>query len=216
MHRRIVRTAALAAALMVGLAAVAPNHAGATTFLPLTLENMADVSTAIVEGEVVDTWTELDEHGSVWTRVKVSVSDVWKGHRVARELIVSEHGGSVGHYRTEVPGRAVFSKGEELLLFLHLDSQQRWVPVGKYLGKMTIRRAQGESRHHLMRWHPRAEWTFDHRFLPHPPVDERLYLDDLEARIRAQMAAPWDGHEIPGVDASFLSRVNTHEIRSAQ
>jgi hypothetical protein len=216
MSRRIVRTAMTALALAIATVVVAPNPAGATTFLPLTTENMADVSTMIVEGQVQEVWTELDELGYVWTRARVKVSDVWKGHRVPDEIVISSIGGSVGNYTTHVEGQAVFSVGEDMVVFLHRDANDRLVPLGKFLGKMTVRRANGEERQHVMRWHPRPEWKFDHRFLPHPEPEDRVYLDDFEALVRGHLAKPWTGQEIPGVSAELLQRVNTPEIRSAR
>jgi len=213
MTRHLSR-AVLLLALAAG-AAFAPQ-AHATTFLPLTIENMADVAAVIVEGEVVEVWTELDDNGNIWTRARVQVTDVWKGADVGAEVIIDSIGGTFGARTTHVEGQAVFSVGEPLLAFLHQAADGRLVPLGKFHGKFTLRRAPGDKGLHLRRWHPVNNQPFDHRFIPHLPVERRLYLDDIEAQIRDQLAQPWDGHEIPGVSPELLQRVNTPAARTVR
>jgi len=214
MKRHLARAAFLLLAL-AGSAALAPQ-AHATTFLPLTMENMADVATVIVEGEVVEVWTELDENDRIWTRARVRVTDTWKGAQVGEEIVVDSIGGTHGSRVLHVAGQAVFSEGEPLLAFLHQTEDDRLVPLGKFHGKYTLRRAPGDQRVHLRRWHPVNSQPFDHRFIPHLPAERRMYLDDVEQQIRDHLAQPWDGHEIPGVDPELLKRVNTPAARSVR
>ena len=217
MFRRTIRAMALVLAMSALGLAVSPDTAKATTFLPLSTENMADVSTMIVEGTVVEVWTELDDTtNSVWTRARVSVTETLKGANVGSEIVVSSLGGSVGLFTTHIEGQAVFSEGEHVLMFLHRDGKDRLVPIGKFMGKLTFRRAAGAEREHVMRWHPRPEWKFDHRFLPHPPEDRRVYADDFKAKITDHLAQPWAGEMIPGVSPELLERVNTPENRRAR
>jgi hypothetical protein len=217
MYRRTIRT--MAALLAIGvLSSIVPNSAQATTFLPLSTENMADVATLIVEGEVQEVWTELDERsGNVWTLARVRVTEALKGGvNVESEITVHSLGGSIGQYSTHVEGQAVFSEGEHVLMFLHHDVNDHYVPIGKFLGKLTVRRAAGDSREHVMRWHPRPEWAFDARFLPHPAPEKRVYAEDFKKQITDHLAQPWSGEEIPGVSKELLERVNTVENRRAQ
>jgi hypothetical protein len=207
---------ALAIALALAVSAGAPSTAQATTFVPLTTDNLADVSTAIVEGTVTSVRAELDDKDRVWTIATVEVARRIKGVGVADTIDVWSLGGAIGRYTTHVEGQAVFSEGEHLLVFLHRGESGRYVPVGKFLGKMTFRRAPDASREHLMRWHPRPEWSFDHRFLPHPPAERRIFADDFIQGIQEHLAQPWDGEAIPGVSADLLERVNTPENRSAR
>lgn len=214
MHRRIIQAFGLAVAL--AFAAGAPGTASATTFIPLSTTNLADVSTAIVEGTVSSVHTELDSKDRVWTVATVDVSRRLKGADVADTIEVWSLGGTIGLYSTHIEGQAVFSEGEHLLTFLHQNEGGRYVPVGKFLGKLTFRRAPDADREHIMRWHPRAEWSFDHRFLPHPPAERRVYADDFIREVQEHLAQPWDGQAIPGVSPELLERVNTPENRSAR
>ncbi len=214
MHRRTIQALTLALALAIG--AGMPSPAQATTFVPLTTENLADVSTAIVEGTVTEVRTELDDKDRVWTIATVDVTRRLKGAGVADTIEVWSLGGDIGRYTTHVEGQAVFSEGEHLLTFLHRSESGRYTPVGKFLGKLTFRRAPDADREHLMRWHPRAEWSFDHRFLPHPAADRRVYAEDFIAEVESHLAKPWDGETIPGVSPELLERVNTPANRSAR
>ncbi len=214
MYRRTVQ--ALALALTLAVSAGAPSTAQATTFVPMTTENLADISTAIVEGTVVDVRAELDAVDRVWTVATVDVSRRFKGADVADTIEVWSLGGEIGRYVTHIEGQAVFSEGEHLLAFLHRSDAGRYVPVGKFLGKMTFRRAPDASQEHLMRWHPRAEWKFDHRFLPHPSPERRVFANDFIQKLETHLAQPWDGQQIPGISPELLERVNTPANRSAR
>jgi len=214
MQRRTIQ--ALAIALAIAVSAGAPSTAQATTFVPLSTENLADVSTAIVEGTVTSVRAELDAKDRVWTVATVDVARRVKGADVADTIDVWSLGGSIGLYTTHIEGQAVFSEGEHLLVFLHEGEAGKYVPVGKFLGKLTFRRAPDEAREHLMRWHPRPEWSFDHRFLPHPAPERRVFAEDFIQGVQDHLAAPWDGQAIPGVSSDLLQRVNTPENRSAR
>ncbi len=182
---RILRGGAAAVALLV-TTAVAPPSAEATSFAPLTIEQFTDASTWIVEGEVQRIWTDIDDRGLVWTHSEVALSTVHKGLSVPDSLVVDSLGGRVGDYVTHVPGQAVFSQGESVFLFLDATGDHL-VPVSKFLGKFTLRRATGETRQHAMNWHPSPGEIFDHRFLPHPAPEHRLYADDLRERVQQRL-----------------------------
>jgi hypothetical protein len=214
MTTRFARAAALMLAL-AGSAALAPQ-AHATTFIPLSTENLADVATLIVEGEVLEVYTEIADDNNVWTRARVRVDDVWKGADVPSEIVVSSIGGTYGTRTMVVDGAAVFSEGEPLVAFLHRDHEGRLVPIGKFHGKFTIRRATGDTEPHVRRWHAQRGERFDHRFLPHLPPERRIYLSDMEEQVRTHLAKPWDGHEIPGVSPELLERVNTPAARTVR
>ena len=49
---------------------------------------------------------------------------------------------------------------------------------------------------------------YDARFIPNPPASERLDVSTLQARVRARVAAGWDGKAIPGADPAHLRQIN--------
>jgi hypothetical protein len=211
-HRSLlgfVRTLALAAAL--GFA----GSAHATTFAPLTVEQFTDASTWIVRGQVKELWTTLEDDGTVWTHARLNVTDVLKGERRTSSLVVSSLGGVNGENYTFMPGAAQFSVDEDVFLFLHRQGNGRLVPVSWSHGKYTIRRAPGERAFYARHFETQsAEERFDHRFLPHPPPEQRLYLNDLEDRVRGRLRTGWDGLDIPGMRRQQLEEANLPARRS--
>jgi len=196
--------------------AVGGPNAGATTFAELTVEQFTDASTWIVEGDVTAVWTELDtEREVVWTRARVTVTDTLKGRGVPTEVVVDSLGGAVGDYSVHVPGQAQFSVGEHVLVFLDDldDDGTRMVPVSKFLGKYSLRRAAGDTAQHAMVWHPKKGVAFDHRFLPHPAPEHRLSADDLRSQVRSRVEIGWDGKPIAGLSPERLQRINAAEMR---
>lgn len=212
MSGRILRRGA--AALMLLLAtSMAPEPASATSFANLTLEQFTDASTLIVEGDVARVWTEMDpESGLIWTRAEVKVSTLHKGTVSTDTLVIDSLGGEHDGIVLTVPGQAVFSKGENVFLFLD-KLAERYVPVSKFQGKFTVRRAPGDKQSHAMRWHASSTEDFDHRFLPHPAADQRIYLDDLRETVQRRLDAGWDGKPIPGITGERLELINTLDRR---
>lgn len=213
MTSRLVRNAALAVAGMIALSLAPLDEARATSFAELTLEQFTDASDYIVRGEVQSVWTEVDERGRVWTRARVKVSETLKGPDAPEELIVDSMGGTHGAHFLDVPGQAVFSEHEELFVFLTRMENGRLVPVSKFQGKYTIRRAPDDTRQHVMRFHPREGVRFDARFLPHPPLERREYLDQVVERVQERLDHGWDGQPIPGLTEQRLQTINTPERR---
>jgi sugar lactone lactonase YvrE len=203
---------ALAMAMVLGLAAPI-QPANASYFAQMTVEDMSDAATYIVEGTVTRVWTELSEREIVWTRAEVKLIDQLKGDKLPETIIVDSMGGSHHGYELAVIGQAVFSEGEHLFTFLHQNRAGRLVPVAKFLGKYTVRRAPGERRHHLVTWHPSKSFDFDHRFIPHPAAADRIYFDAFADQIRDHLNTPYDGREIPGISVERLKQLNTPERR---
>ncbi len=215
MPSRFVKNFTFALALGLGSTfLVSPTEATATTFAPLSVEQMTDVSDYVIRGQVVEVWTEIGGNGHIWTRARVTVTDVFKGPDSPAELIIDSMGGTYGGNVTSIEGRAVFSEHEELISFLSLQKNGRLVPVGKFLGKYSIRRAPDTDRSHAMRWHPVGHWEFDARFLPHPRPEDRTYLDDLLTKVSDRVETGWDGQPIPGANTEKLEKVNTPLYRT--
>ncbi len=200
-------------AIAIVMAIEAPVHA--TTLAPLTIEQMTDGATWIVEGTIREVWTEIDaETGRVWTRASLDVTDVLKGPSNPTTLVIDSMGGTSGAVTTTVSARAQYSEGEELFVFLDVVRGGRLVPIAKFMGKYTLRRAPGDTRQHAMTWNGEDAYApYDARFLPHPPPESRFYADDLRARVVGRLAEPWDGAPIPGIDHARLAEINAPERR---
>lgn len=214
MQFRILTSAVFAiclAVISVSIPMGSPT-ASATTIAPLTDVQMTDAATHIVRGEVTEVWTELDSQDLLWTRARLSVSQVLKGPDVD-ELIIDSLGGISADQIATVEGAARFSEGENVLVFLDTISEGRLTPVSMFRGKYTIRRAPGERKSYVRRWHGRLNSNYDARFLPHPPAKKRVYLDDLVDQVQARLDTGWDGKPIPGISNTRLETVNTKAWR---
>ena len=198
-------------AAVLALAVPAFNNAQATTVAKLTIEQFTDASSYILRGTAGESWTSLNDRGLVYTHTRVAVAEVYKGPDVPDEVVVTALGGSFGSIETQVHGRPVFSEGEKVFLFLQETAKGTLVPIAQSTGKFTIRRAPGESRHHVLR--SSGGDTYDHRFLPHPRPEDRVYLDELIERVQARLDIGWDGKEFAGFTSTQLQQRNTIEQR---
>lgn len=189
-------------------------EARATTLAPLTVEQLTDGSTYIVEGKVLEVWTELDDTSAmVWTRARVQVTRTLKGPDEPQELVIESPGGKYGAFDVKVPAHAVFSVDEDVFLFLDESRDGHLRPAGMFLGKYTIRRAPGDTESYARTWNSTANEPFDARFLPHPEKGDRVYLADLEDRVVAELRVGWDGKAIPGASPEHLQTINLPERR---
>ncbi|TNE84661.1 MAG: hypothetical protein EP330_28745 [Deltaproteobacteria bacterium] len=209
----------LAMALAFGTATLAPiQTAEATTIAPLTIEQLTDASTLIVEGKVSRVWTEVDDHQKVWTRALVDVDTLHKGPAdTPEQIVIDTLGGHHWDRVTAVEGQARFSEGEQVLVFLDVVSHgTRLTPAAMFHGKFTIRRAAGDTDKHAMRWIDRPNAAFDAQFLPYPAPEDRIYVDDLRAQISARVTAGWDGEPIPGISEARLRQINEPQNRTTR
>lgn len=200
--------------LVAGTLSVPAQNANATTFAEMSVEQFTDASTYIVKGVVEGTPRTALEEKAVYTYATVRITEVLKGPDTPATVEVRQMGGTFGGATTAMPGQAVFSDGESVFLFLHLTSSGDLVPVSKFMGKYTMRRAPGERRTYVRQWQKsRATKTYDHRFLPHPDLTSRVYLDELEGQVRGRLVTGWDGQPVVGMTLENLERVNLPERR---
>lgn len=211
---RTALRALVALCLLAPPALTSTTVAHATTVAPLTVEQMTDAATYIVEGRVVRVWTEMDAEGKVWTRAEIAVSETFKGPDAPGTLIVDSLGGFYEDRSLLVDGMARFSPEEDVFLFLDaIKGGARLTPISAHRGKFTIKRPPHESRRIAVSYDVNPLTRFDARFLPVPPREEWLYVDELEGVVSSRLVHGWDGREIPGISAEKLRVVNQPERR---
>ena len=216
MFLRTMRNALFGAT--VGLAAVVvPQVANATTLAELSVEQMTDAATYIVRGTVTTVWTELDANGKVWTRAQLDVARTFKGPDSPTQLVIDAPGGIHEGMATVMHASPRFSVGEDMLVFLDpIRGGERLTPVSMFLGKYTVRRAPGDDREAVTRWHGKTLEHYDARFLPHAPAGQRVYLDDIRSRVESRIERGWDGQPIPGISLEKLATINPADGRVAR
>ena len=184
------------------------GEARADTLTELTVEQMTDASDLIVRGTVTQVFTELDERGNVWTRAQVEIQDTLKGDSSTRAVLVDQIGGVHGNKYSVIGLASRFSVGEEAFFFLEHLRSGRTSLVGWYQGKFTVRMDPHAAEEMLVRFTIHQDRPYDHRFIPHPPADKRLYVSDFTDRVLERVDTGWDGRPIPGADPAKLRRIN--------
>lgn len=200
----------LAGTLALAVWAAPAPEAAATTLAPLTVEQMTDAADLIVRGRVVSQWVMTSPANTVITRTLVEVSRVYKGAIQPGEALAVDSPG--GNYFGQIvdPGAAArFSEGEDVLLFLNrIYHGEGLTTVGMFLGKFSIRQNPLDGSEMPVRFTVPYARPFDARFIPHPPADERIRLDELEATVLHRVELGWDGQPIPGISQERLREIN--------
>lgn len=207
MDLRKFRNLTLAALLATGGWVSAPTSAQATDFAEVSFEQMVDASNFIVRGTVQRVWSEKDATGKIWTRAELAITKTFKGN-TSGTLIVDSLGGSHGDDHSGIWGMTRFSPNEDALIFVEQLDNGRFGSFGMFNGKFTIRRAARDTQHHVVKWHGNPAEAFDHRFIPHPKPEHRVYFNDMVDRIEARVAEGWDGKPVPGVSMEKLREIN--------
>ncbi|GMV41724.1 MAG: hypothetical protein AMXMBFR64_34400 [Myxococcales bacterium] len=131
-------TRTLAALLLASFAA----PAGASLTRPLTVEQLAADSDAVVRGRVVEQAVEVEsDSGRVRTLSTVEVDACLRGDDApGARVVVSQLGGTAGAVTVVASGTAPLAVGQEVLLFLRGTGAQRRVPVGMARGVWFVHR----------------------------------------------------------------------------
>lgn len=194
---------------MIALGASAP--ASATTLARLSHEQVVDASDAIVEGTVSRVWSTMDEGGKVWTRAYVTVERSLKGkHAVGETVMVEAAGGTSPTGSVTYVGLTPrYAEGERVLLYLALKRHGTvYGTVGMLMGKYTIKQNPADGSDMVVRFTVPADVAYDARFVPNPPVGERISLASMEVKVAERVKAGWDGEPIPGVSREHLMEIN--------
>jgi len=115
---------------LVGVMLLATGRGAAAVLIHLTVEEMAEKSSAVFLGRCVAVQGELDpgEFGMVTHNV-FEVQEYYKGH-LGRRVVITEPGGEVGGRVTHYPGTPQFQPGDEVVLFVWAGPSGRHQVIG--------------------------------------------------------------------------------------
>ena len=105
------------------------------SFKKMSTVDMVDEADIIVRGTVVETWTEVGEHGRIWTRAQIDIIENYKGAGESASIVVDQLGGEYAGVRMHVDSAAQFSHGEEVVLFLDELQSGKLCPLSMFAGK---------------------------------------------------------------------------------
>jgi hypothetical protein len=124
----------------VAFALLAPLTVFASVVIAMSMEEMTHRSPLVVRGTVhrVDTqWAE--GRTKIWTYSEVVVQETIKG-AVRTSVLVKQPGGVIGSIGERVSGAAVFTPGEDVVLFLEpaVDEANAFVPFAMSAAKVSL------------------------------------------------------------------------------
>lgn len=130
--------------LLPVLLAVAATFVGAATLEQLTLDQMIEQSTAIVQGRVTGLSPML-RNSIIYTCYQVQVTNRWKGPSTSQQTVCVA-GGTANGIRQSFPGAPQLLSGQEYVLFLWAGKSGMNQLIGLSQGVFDIHvNAQGQQ-----------------------------------------------------------------------
>jgi hypothetical protein len=126
--------------------ALLPCAALATIVMHLSLEDMAQRSTAIVRGTVQTSKAVDPGTGPIWTVTTLAVTERLKGPASAT-ITLKQPGGTLNGLTQRVSGTASFTEGEDVLVFLEPSADEKgvFVVLGLASGKVGFEVVNGQK-----------------------------------------------------------------------
>ncbi len=129
----------LAGRVLLMLAALV-GTGGATTVIPMSVEEMTQAASAVVEGTAGESWSAWNpQHTLIYTYTKFQITRSWKGALPA-SVVVKQLGGQADGYMQKVAGVRYFQSGEPCVLFLRgsVAQDNTQVVVGLMQGNFRV------------------------------------------------------------------------------
>ncbi|TVQ98413.1 MAG: hypothetical protein EA398_13265 [Deltaproteobacteria bacterium] len=182
---------------VLALSLVVTAQAHATTMLYANVERLTEISTLVVEGEVVGQRTWQVDEGGIFTEWTLSVSEVLKGD-ASTTVRFRQWGGQIGDVSTYIPGDARFEVGERVMVFLHNDDEGVFWPSALGQSKFVIGSGPGPVG-------------------PEVPLEEAVErgMDLDPTRMRRIDIPRLDGMELPELASRDLRSLSFYDDRRA-
>ena len=131
--------------LAAAIIAIAPVAARATVLVPIDFRQLVTTAPVIVRGEVVGVHTDWSSgRRAVETFLTLRADEYLKGD-LGSELTVRVPGGRLGRYRTIMVGAPVFSRGDDVVLFLNTGAPSYPTIVGLSQGAFRVVSVPGRA-----------------------------------------------------------------------
>ena len=107
---------------------------------PLPLAELSRSANLVVHGVVQSKICQRDDAGRIFTKVELSVSEVWKGATTNATITIFHGGGTFGNEHTEVSGQVKYIVGDEVVAFLVFNPRGEPVTLGLAQGEFRVLR----------------------------------------------------------------------------
>lgn len=125
-------------AFFSGIALSAFLSIWAAPVMILSIDQLAAKSDCVIHGTVIGKSVQKDGEGRIYTQVRLHVQDVWKGEVRANPFAIVHSGGILGNRRDSVSGGVRYKLGEEVVVFLSINSRSEGVTLGMRQGKFQV------------------------------------------------------------------------------
>jgi hypothetical protein len=145
-----MKTRTIALAVLLGLWLALP--AGATTLVRMSLSQLVQASSTIVEGQVVGRTTRLNaSHTRIYTDTTVQLEKALKGQPPST-LTVEQPGGTIGNIHVRVPGTAFLRPQTQYILFLEpvAGSSTTYHMVGMLQGAFRVYKDRNSAQRRVL------------------------------------------------------------------
>ena len=106
--------------------------------IPISVDQLSSGSQLIVRGTVAGKSVQKDSEGRIYTSVDLSVEEVWKGTHSNDKLTIVHSGGILGNQWASAEGEVSYRLGEEVVVFLLINSRGEGVTRGMSQGKFLV------------------------------------------------------------------------------
>ena len=131
--------------LVAAVIAIAPAAVRATVLVPIEFRELVATAPVIVHGEVVAVHSDWSSgRRAVETFVTLHADEYLKGN-LGSEFTLRVPGGRLGRYRTIMVGAPVFSRGDEVVLFLNTGAPAYPTIVGLSQGAFRVVAVPGSA-----------------------------------------------------------------------
>ena len=112
--------------------------ASAGPFIPIPIDRLSTESDLVVYGNVIGKTIQKDDQGRIYTRVQLDINEVWKGNVSTKPFTIVHSGGVLGNRWSSTEGEVSYKLGEEVVVFLVLNSRGEGVTMGMQQGKFQV------------------------------------------------------------------------------
>ena len=123
---------------LVALSLISATESRAGVMEPLPIEQLATNAEVVVHGTVISKSVERDPEGRIFTRVKLQITEVWKGAVKAEEFSIVHGGGRIGNVESRASIQVNYEIGEEVVAMLRLNHRREGVTLGLVQGKFSV------------------------------------------------------------------------------